>query len=638
MLRVSVVVLAMVVLPLTRVGTTWGQGSPFPPGVDSIPAFKWRIVPMYTGQIRGDVSSVQMINGFQTTAVSITGWTATGSINVDQSDYRLQNRITENKTIIGTVFKDLRPGVSFNSAVNSLRNFSRAVLVSGAVQDFFVNNNSLNGTLNLKSTNESGIRWNGRAGAQGQDSDRTFKRDQTIRGETAAGAGYTFGDRFLAVRARGFFAKSDETSSSATQTFENLGMREDSLSANAVLHFTDSLSVSANFSIFNSTRDFSDQPRGATGGTNLQNALIEEQELKESRVLGFILNTQPIRRLTLKVNTRHSEQLTDYRVDQTRFNRRIVDVIGGDVAYQLGRRTRVASKLERTETLFDLGPKSVSSRHERLQKADITITHSFTPTFTLNVNMNAALRQSFYVEFETNPRDRDQLDQKVNVRLSSQPFPKIQTSLILSVASTDYVNIDRTYSGTNRVETIYDFRPQITYTLNNRVSIRQSYGLAIEFTDFDFDESGNFLDRNITFTNTVAARVTNRLSTRFYYAFHFHDRGAYLPQVPGGERFLDIQREDRRDQISTSVRYELFRHIDLVVKHGYTERSDVTISSGSKRSTTEGGIEVGAEGQWNFGAERNITFSLKKVERFGPFNTEAQNEFWVMNTQVRFAF
>jgi hypothetical protein len=314
-------------------------------------------------------------------------------------------------------------------------------------------------------------------------------------------------------------------------------------------------------------------------------------------------------------------------------------MISGDVSYTLFTGTRVSVGFENQEGTRDLGPLSPRSYDEKNKNGRMSVSHRFSNTFSAEVSATSRLTQSFYVRYEENPRDRDQLDQTYSVRIGSTPFSKLNTSLSMSVMSSEVVNIDETLSDDNRTTTKYDFRPALTYKMNDRVSVKQNYGLAIEFTEITFTPDDNFLDRNITFSNEVLARLSNKLNGSFYYAFHLHDRGSYLPYEEGGERFLHVDRKDRRDQTRIRFEYRINKHFRILGKHEYSRKKDTTVETGRERISTTGGIEGGVRGSFNWGEGRQLSVSLQRAKKYSPFDTdERNNDYWLMSAQFKYGF
>jgi hypothetical protein len=108
--------------------------------------------------------------------------------------------------------------------------------------------------------------------------------------------------------------------------------------------------------------------------------------------------------------------------------------------------------------------------------------------------------------------------------------------------------------------------------------------------------------------------------------------------VPGGERFFEKNREDRRDRMALGMKYRINPNLAAVVDYDYSQKVDRTVSTGFGQTTQDGGIVGGIEGRYNWGPGRELRLELKKANRFGSFNTEAQNDYWVMNSEIKYTF
>ena len=76
----------------------------------------------------------------------------------------------------------------------------------------------------------------------------------------------------------------------------------------------------------------------------------------------------------------------------------------------------------------------------------------------------------------------------------------------------------------------------------------------------------------------------------------------------------------------------------MVTDYDYSQRTAFALGGGSDRVTRDGGIEGGVVGNYNWGPGRTLRLELKKANRFGPFNPEAQNDFWIMNSELVYTF
>jgi hypothetical protein len=122
------------------------------------------------------------------------------------------------------------------------------------------------------------------------------------------------------------------------------------------------------------------------------------------------------------------------------------------------------------------------------------------------------------------------------------------------------------------------------------------------------------------------------------YSYNFHDRGSYLSDGDGGERFLNREREDRRDQIRLRFDYKVNKHFTVLGTKDYSRREDRTIGSSNVRVSEEGGIEVGIRGNFAWENSRSLRFSVMKANRFGSFSAEAQKDYWLVDAEFKYAF
>jgi hypothetical protein len=590
----------------------------------------------YNGSIKGNVSSISMANQVSTTVLLRNGWVTGANLRVNETTYRLQDRADNSRNLTFNITMPLATGLAVSGRVSDSRFFNRLVTFSNDVQDFKNDSQNAVAIVTYTRTLPKGVVFTGGSSASIRKSEQTFLEDQSRQGSVHGQLGYNFGKR-IKLKGRGSLSKSNDSADTGGRTNTGLGIDQDSLVTRLEVTLTDNASFSADYSQATRTNEFMDLPRGVFQEVQFKDNLNREVETRTLDDLTLNATTRPLDAVELKLTSQHNETVTDFLIAKTRFNRRVTDVLRGEVKYKMGAATTVDARIERREALNDLGPQSLGSFRDERRGARLTLAHSFTPTFRFNLQTGASISQAFYLDFEINPRDRDQLDQFLNLKIDSKLFPKITSSVYLALNQTDFVNIDGSLSQNNRVETTYDFRPELTYALNDRISVKQVYGLNLELTEFDFNENNNFLDRNFMFSNSVRSRLTKALSTELYYQLLLHDRGSYLRPAPGEERLLDIEQEDRRDQMNVSFRYKINSHLTLLGKNEYSRRRD-QFGGGSSTVFTDGGLEIGIEGAYKWGTEKNLNLKLRKVNRFGRFNSEEQESYWVMDSSVKYAF
>ncbi len=637
MLPRSIALLLLVVLPLTRVATAWGEETPVDTAAVETGLIK-KITPVYSGSIRGNASRLTMGNRFSNTLLFSNGLTMTTTIRADESKYRDQDRADNTKEMSHTMMKMLKPGLLVNGLLSDNRVDNRIVTFTGAVQNFIVENKRAHVNAQYSKSVKEGFGVNGTSSIAVSSSKQNFKKDRSLDGSIGGGINYELGDRITA-RVRGYLYKSDDRSEAGSLNYKGLGASEDSLRSTVSVQVTDSSRIGFEYVRYNKTRDYIDLPRGVFFEQDLQAVdLIAEKELRNTRMMRVSANTKPIHGFSIKMTARHSEQTTDFAKEKRRTGKNVSDILSGTLVYNLGEKTKADFKLERKKVFHDQGGQPLSSYNEVQQSVRATLRHAFTKTLSLNLVANTSLSQSKYVYSDVNPRDWDRLNQNINLNLRSSPFPKVSTSIVLSVTSVEFVNIDASLSGDNRKETTYDLRPSITYRLSDRIQIQQEYNLNVEFTDFVFTDEDNFLDRNIRFTNQVTAQLSGSINVEFYYTLHLHDGGSYLREYPGAERLLAIDSEDRKDQTRIKMRYTITKNLTALCEQEYNRRIDRIVATGQETEFTDGGIRGGLMGNYKWGNNQSVTFTLMKANRFGRFNSDAQNDYWEMDTQVKYNF
>jgi hypothetical protein len=634
----------MIVVPLTCVRSARGQDFPTDTEedetvVDTIRVQTGLFKPNFRAHNRADVTSLALGGDFILTLRLPYGFRLTSTIGSEQEEFRLQDRSNNNRRLTNSLRRRLPGGWAFDVKQLDSRTMNRTITVGGGIQNVIVNRLGFASGLRRAYIEEEKIRWDARILGSADNSEKTFKTDRSMTGEIAGGVAYSFFGQGLVLSARGYGKQTDGSSKSVYEEFGGLYVLEDSVSAAAVVQLTDSLRFGFTYDEFNAEEKYTDQRRGSFGG-QIEGAenLFVEQRLTDSRIMGVYMNTRVLNGLTLTMDAQHSEDVEDFQETEARYSRNVTDAIKSAIGYRLFTGTEFSADLSVNESLKDLGPQSVSSFDQRQNRISISGRHLFASGLAINVSAGTQLTQSFYLRYAENPRDQDLLDQRLSATVSSKAFGKLQTSVSMTTMQTEFVSIDQTLSSNNRTTTRYDFRPVFTYQLNPRITIRQNYGLVIEFTDHTFFPSKNYLDRNFTFVNDLGVNLTENVRGSFYYGYQFHDRGSYVPQEEGGERLLNIDREDRRDQIKLDLEYRVNKNLTFFGKNDYSRKEDRTIGSDKVRIVEDGGIEIGVRGKYGWGQGRDLTFACAKVNRFGEFNTDLQNDYWNMSAQFNYGF
>ena len=638
-LRVAIIFAALAAIGNAAVAPAQVAGpDPVTAAQDTAYAPRYRFTPVYTNKINADVSSVGMSNDFRTGMTTPWGSIFDLGISGEQKNYRLQNRLDETKRLRLGDLHTFSPWWFGSVSYTDSRVFNRSIALGGGVQDFVINDQML--TLG---TNYRRIFENLRTDVTGSGgmikSERTFKNDSGLQTGVNGGVAVDIGDRVV-WQGRGALRRSRDESETVEARFTGLGSSEDSLATSITIQAADSIRFDASHKRYSGEREFADQARGSLGGqAGGAEDIFEETEMRDTRNTTLTMNSRIFTRLTVNLTASHDEQVFDYAIQETRFSRTVGDAVSGNISYKLPWRTTTSIQFENNETLRDLGPQSIASVTDKRKRIALVLSHRFSKTFSMDFNGSSQLQQSFYLKYDENPRDRDQVDTNFNLRFTSQPFKKMSANINLAYTISDFINIDASQSGNNRTRELWDLRPGFTYVVNPRLSIVQVYGLSFDYTDYEFNQDQNFLDRNITFSNEFQYRPTRQVDLKFEYALHRHDSGSYLPDPVTGERLLDVSSEDRRDRTRIRVDYRATKHIAFFAENLYSRRLEWTPGNFEDRSTTtDGQVVLGSQANYDWGGGRNLRLLVSKVKRFSPFGAEAEKDYWDARSEFAYPF
>ncbi len=586
----------------------------------------------YNGTVRGDVTRVSMGHRATGTVSLLNGFTSITILSTEESKYRLQDRKDNAKSFSTSLVYPMRPGLIMDGMLSDNRFFNRVVTGTNASQD--LTNNSQRAQVNLQYASRLAMfSINTRTSASIDKSEQTFQNTDTNDGAAAGQVRYNTGNKFAAT-ARGFIRKAWQQSETGARHFSGLGADEDSVSARAKFVLRDSSVVKAQYVRYTKTDKYLNQPSGVHGGTQFDADLRPELETRGVDAVRLEADTYPMRTVKIGLAAEHRDETHYFVVDDKRSNEDVNDVVSVDLMYRPSAKSTIGAKMEHSmgSHRFPTKPGTYDDETKRLT---FNWNQTLSSTLRFTVVSGISLVQTMYLDTDS---DRDQRYQFANVRISSNLFPKVQATVFAEVAQTDKFNIKSSRSQNNETETRFDLRPEFTYKINDRISLTQKYGLNIEYSDFLFQDDQNFLDRNITFANTVNVWLTRALSTEVFYSYLLHTKGSYLAPFPGAEKLLNTDQKDRRDEITVSFRYQINKHLSAVGRNEYSQRKDLFATGAAGSVFKNGGLELGIEGDYKLGAQNGLRFSVRRVKRFGRFNSPEQQDFWVMDSALNIAF
>lgn len=666
---IGLFIMVMLATAITAAAQGLPQGLTPPDTTATEPSYDLK--PKYEGTITGSITRVEMNNKFTTQLLLGNGYNAFANLSIGETHYRLQDRFSTKRALQVTYLAPIRVGLSgliFDAALTENKTFDRVVTIGNQGQELLNNPRRLRAGLAHTLLNPNGVTMDWKVGGDLSKVDQTFQTDYNV-GATANGAikvknkplpvpGWVpmLNHWQVGFEGRGYYrTRYTETQDDTRNVREDdLGAEADSLKARISLELNPQSTLVGSYERFIRSEERMTFPRGVLGNQQFGAELIREAEFKNVRVATLHGRSEPLPGTAFSLRMEHRNDLQDFREQKEQFRHTVSDRIAGSVGKTFFGRVRFNSTFDWARIDYDLGELSVGSyRDERRQ---LRLTADFLTsdgkTAKLQTQAGISLLQTSFTDLDDtgrqiNPRDRDQQDTYFNARLLSDPFPKVSTNIYMSITRAEFVSIDRQFSQNNRSNLTYDFRPELTYVINPRITVKQTYGLNVEFTDQFFERPGteDLLDRNVTFTNDLAVKLTKKLSCWMVYTLLFHDRGSFLPQDPDAvveagvnERFFDVENEDRRDQMDLRFEYRINQSLVLLGRNRYSRRVDTFVRAERENVFADGAIELGTRGNYQWGQGRSLTFRLIRVKQFGRFARPEQEDFWIMNTEFLYAF
>jgi len=414
----------------------------------------------------------------------------------------------------------------------------------------------------------------------------------------------------------------------------------------------DSIFLNAKYVYYNGDRTWADQAQGSLGGqqAGVQNVFRETEE-RNAEGIEIALSAKVWSRFHVQLAANHDNQLNNYAIQTTRYSNTVGDGLKGSIEYVSPWRTTARILLEDGKTLRDFGPQSVSSYNDIRKRASLALSHRFRSGFSADLSGTTQLARTEYLDPDANPRDRDQIDTSVSLKFNSKLHKKLAANISLAYSASEFINIDASQSENNRTRDLYELRPGFTYNFSDRFIITQTYGISIEYTDYIYKSTSNFLDRNLTFANRFDFKPARRITFVFDYAYNFHDNGSYLPDEVTGEEVLTVDGEDRRDRITLRLDYRvmtrvkqvsptenLTRTLAVFAEQRYSRFEDRSLSTDTRTESEDGQITVGTRGDYDFGTGRRLKFSLARVQRFSKVGSEAEKNYWDMRSELNYPF
>jgi hypothetical protein len=344
-----------------------------------------------------------------------------------------------------------------------------------------------------------------------------------------------------------------------------------------------------------------EQQTGASGqntGTGFQ---FETTSFR-SRVFNVAATLQPIARLNTNVTVGVSRDSTSYAIKRLQFSdsKRFNFKVDNKYQFASGATLGLIVEASRADINRDVFVDSLETNpltHEDRQNRVFTeFTKPLTTTMNLRVYGEIKLDQGFYrhpvpVQGKS---DLDQFRSEVGSTLSGALFGGATGGVTAYVRIYNQAFIDRRRSAGSRDETEYVIRPNYTWPITSRVSLRQNFGLESKVIEPIFNPQNSTLNRKHYSTTGLTYSPVQRLSIDGTYDYLLQDAGKYISIAGEEGRFFVREQRSKRDQVNLGVQYALIAGDKLVFSTQQTaNRIRTSLGDAPARVTEQSTLRIG---------------------------------------------
>ncbi len=602
-----------------------------------------RFAPTSSSYVKGSDVDISLGSIMSTTIDPGKGWTLTNSVMIERKRYRAREMEDINENLGGQATKiepglyaiDLSIGESYSRKKTlGLGRFGKEIVYNNerAGFGFAFSRPVLGATKSVLGIS-----------ADGQQGLNDFKYVRSLSGGMGGSLDYTFGENLTMSGGFGT-GRQRQTSDIGLIKFGAMPSSDDTLRAGFGYGRGDTKVIEVSYvrsdgiertvmPPLGNSLEILDDPSKATKEITTHKG--EELSVKSA--------VKPASFLSVDFQFQHRLANQDYAVQKQLSSGSENTDISANTSYQYSKSGRVNVKISRSESVNDYGPKSPSSFKERSNLLSMSLSHRISDSLSVNLSGTGYLKQRFFSDRESNPRDADYLYYHGEANLRGTPVPRISTDVTMAADRYETINIDFSLSGDNRVDYQYRVGPMITLKPATWVSISQDYTVKIEYTDFVYTEDKNYLNRTTTLNSKANFRIFRPLTFNMRHSYLMKDTGSYLMRE-GGRRY-NRSNGNREQSLFLDMRYEVKRDFSIRAQADFrNQRGDVVgLKNGRKAVVSStlfesGGMKVGVLRNKKIGSGGAINLDISYVRRYGPYITEERKEYWDFNSSVNLRF
>jgi hypothetical protein len=351
---------------------------------------------------------------------------------------------------------------------------------------------------------------------------------------------------------------------------------------------------------FRTSRGDETRPENATGssGQTVSTGFQFETTSFYSRAFNATVKVQPVTRLNTTVTVGVARDSTSYRLKRQAFTdtRRHNWRLDNRLSFWKGTTLAVIyessyADINRDVIIDTLGlvtnPQTHSDEQRRLRTE---IAKAVTTTMNVQVYGEVKLDQGFY-KHPTNQglSDLDQFRTELGIVVTGAIKTGTTGGVTAYLRTYDQAFIDARQSARSKDETEYVVRPIYTWAVNERIVVKQNFGLESKVLDDIFNPRNSTLNRKHYVTTAVSYAPRPRLTLDAAHDYLLQDSGKYTTVTGREGRFFALEQRSKRDQITVSAHVKLITADKLVFTSTQTTNRIRTSRPNTRQTITEQG-------------------------------------------------
>jgi len=334
---------------------------------------------------------------------------------------------------------------------------------------------------------------------------------------------------------------------------------------------------------------------GSSGQTISGSGFQFETTSFRSRVFNVAATVRPLRRLNSAVTVSVARDSTNYRIKRLQFTdtRRVEFKIDNRLTFWKDATLGAIFEYKKADVNRDVFIDSLETNpltHDDVQhRLYVEANKPLTASMRLIVSGEMKLDAGFYAHPVPNQglSDLDQFRTELKAVLTGNLNARATGAVTAYVRTYDQAFIDRQRSASSRDETEYVVRPSYSWTVSDRVTVQQSFGLESKVIEPIFAPENSTLNRRHYASTTFTYRPLTRLRLDGAYDYLLQDSGKYTTLAGGGERFFSREQRSKKDQINLAANYTLISGDKLVFTSQETVNRFRTSFGDSRSTVTE---------------------------------------------------